>query len=114
MIREFGLSIKFRWSGGGKKMKKRLVRGLVRAKNKKNWLSEGSDEQKTGKNGFPRPRMSRKRRKSTFGRGRRVKNDKNGENGVSATAETEKTPQTGFPTPWMSRKLKKLAFQPLG
>ena len=63
MIREFGLSIKFRWSGGGKK---RLVRGLVRAKNRKNWLSEGSDEQKTGKNGFPRARMSRKQEKMPF------------------------------------------------
>ena len=66
MIREFGLSIKFRWSGGGKKMKKRLVRGLVRAKNKKNWLSEGSDEQETRKNSFPRPRMSRKQEKLAF------------------------------------------------
>ena len=47
MIREFGLSIKFRWSGGGKKMKKRLVRGLGQARNKKNWLSEASDEQET-------------------------------------------------------------------
>ena len=28
MIRELGLRIKFRWSGGGKKMKKWLVRGL--------------------------------------------------------------------------------------
>ena len=35
MIREFGLSIKFQWSGGGKKMKKRLVRGLGQARNKK-------------------------------------------------------------------------------
>ena len=66
MIREFGLSIKFRWSGGGKKMKKRLVRGLVRAKNKKNWLSEGSDEQKTRKTGFPRARMNRKQEKMAF------------------------------------------------
>ena len=79
MIREFGLSIKFRWSGGGgkrfvrglgraenKKMKKRLVRGLGRARNKKKWLSEGSDEQKTGKNGFPRARMSRKQEKLAF------------------------------------------------
>ena len=66
MIREFGLSIKFRWSGGGKKMKKRLVRGLGRARNKINWLSEGSDEQKTEKNGFPRPRMSRKQEKMAF------------------------------------------------
>ena len=66
MIREFGLSIKFRWSGGGKKMKKRLVRGLGRAENKKNWLSEGSDEQKTGKIGFPRARMSRKQEKMAF------------------------------------------------
>ena len=66
MIREFGLSIKFRWSGGGKKMKKRLVRGLGQAENKINWLSEGSDEQKTGKNGFPRARMSRKQEKLAF------------------------------------------------
>ena len=52
MIREFGLSIKFRWSGGGKKMKK--------------WLSEASDEQKTVKNGFPRARTSRKQKKMAF------------------------------------------------
>ena len=57
MIREFGLSIKFRWSGGGGK---RFVRGLGRAENKINWLSEASDEQKTGKIGFPRARTSRK------------------------------------------------------
>ena len=44
MIREFGLRIKFRWSGGGKKMKKRLVRGLGRAENRKNWLSATADE----------------------------------------------------------------------
>ena len=87
MIREFGLSIKFRWSGGGKKMKK--------------WLSEGSDEQETRKNGFLRPRMNRKRRKSTFGRARRVKNDKNS---VSAMAESLKMKKTAFrPRP----KLKK-------
>ena len=60
MIRELGLRIKFRWSGGGKKMKKRLVRGLGRAENRKNWLSEASDEQKTGKIAFPPRRMSRK------------------------------------------------------
>ena len=73
MIREFGLSIKFRWSGGGKKMKKRLVRGLVRAKNKKNWLSEGSDEQKTEKIDFrpwPKSKKRQKRRKRRFGHGR--------------------------------------------
>ncbi len=66
MIREFGLSIKFRWSGGGKKMKKRLVRGLGRARNRKNWLSEGSDEQKTEENGFPTPWMSKKLKKMAF------------------------------------------------
>ena len=66
MIREFGLSIKFRWSGGGKKMKKRLVRGLGRARNKINWLSEASDEQKTRKIGFPRSRTSRKQEKMAF------------------------------------------------
>ena len=63
MIREFGLSIKFRWSGGGKK---RFVRGLGQAENKINWLSEGSDEQKTRKNGFPRARTSRKQEKLAF------------------------------------------------
>ena len=106
-------------------MKKRLVRGLVRAKNKKNWLSEGSDEQKTEKIDFRPCPKSKKRQKQRFGHGRKLKNEKklrfghgrktkNGENCISATAETEKTPQTGFPTPWMSRKLKKQAFQPLG
>ena len=63
MIREFGLSIKFRWSGGGKK---RFVRGLGRAENKINWLSEGSDEQEIGKNSFPRARMSKKQEKMAF------------------------------------------------
>ena len=52
MIREFGLSIKSRWSGGGGKMKK--------------GSSEGSDEQKTRKIGFPRSRMSRKQEKMAF------------------------------------------------
>ena len=80
MIREFGLSIKFRRSGGGEKMEKRFVRGLGRARNKKKiafrglgrarnkkkWLSEASDEQKTGKNGFSRPRMSKKQEKIAF------------------------------------------------
>ena len=66
MIREFGLSIKFRWSGGGKKMKKRLVRGLGRAENRKKWLSEASDEQKTEKIGFPRARTTRKHEKMSF------------------------------------------------
>lgn len=47
-------------------MKKRLVRGLVRAENRKNWFSEGSDEQKTEKNGFPRPRTSKKQEKMAF------------------------------------------------
>lgn len=74
MIREFGLSIKFRWSGGGKK---RFVRGLGRAENKINWLSEGSDEQKTEKIGFrPRPK-SKKQRKQRFGHGRKLKNGEN-------------------------------------
>ena len=63
MIREFGLSIKFRWSGGGGK---RFVRGLGRAENKKKWLSEASDEQEIGKNSFPRPRTSRKQEKVAF------------------------------------------------
>ena len=67
MIREFGLSIKFRWSGGGGK---RFVRGLGRAENKKKWLSEGSDEQKTEKIAF-----------------RGLGRIENGENRLSAVAE---------------------------
>lgn len=49
MIREFGLSIKFRWSGGGEKMEK--------------GSSEASDEQKIEKNSYPRPRMNEKQEK---------------------------------------------------
>ena len=45
--------------------------------------------------------MSRKRRKSTFGRPRRVKNRKNS---VSGTAESEKTEKIDF---WASPKSKK-------
>ena len=91
MIREFGLSIKFRWSGGGKKneekarprpqmsrkQEKMAFRGLGRAENRKNWLSEASDEQKTVKIGFPRPRMSRKQKKMAFRGLGRVENSKN-------------------------------------
>lgn len=84
-----------------RKQEKLVFRGLGRAKNKKNWLSEASDEQKTEKIDFrPRPK-SKKRQKQRFGHGRKTKN---GENCISAMAETEKTPQNGFPTPWMSRK----------
>ena len=43
-----------------KKTEKMASRGFGRAENKKKWLSEASDEQKTGKIGFPRPRTSRK------------------------------------------------------
>ena len=97
MIREFGLSIKFRWSGGGEKMKK--------------GSSEASDEQKTRKIGFPRARMSRKRRKLAFGHGRRVKNN---ENSVSAMAESLKMEKTTFrPRPKVKKRLKQ-AFQPPG
>ena len=94
-----------------KKQEKLAFRGLGWAENSKNWLSEGSDEQKTRKNGFPRPRTSRKWRKSTFGHGRRVKNDKNS---VSAMAGKRKTAKTAFrPRPKLKKRLK-LAFQPLG
>ena len=81
------------------------------SRKQKKWLSEGSDEQKTEKNGFPRARMSRKQQKQRFGHGRKTKN---GENCISATAETGKTPQNGFPTPWKWRKCFKRLFQPLG
>ena len=79
MIREFGLSIKFRWSGGGEKMEKGSSEasdvhktekiGFPRPRTSrklKKWLSGGSDEQKTRKNSFPRARMSRKQEKMAF------------------------------------------------
>ena len=111
MIREFGLSIKFRWSGGGEKMGKRLVRGLGRAENKKKWLSEASDEQKTEKTDFRPCPKSKKRQKQQFGHGRKLKNEKNY---VSATAEKRKTAKTAFrPRPKLKKRLK-MAFQPLG
>ena len=79
MIREFGLSIKFRWSGGGKKMKK--------------WLSEGSDEQETRKNGFPRARMSRKQEKMAFRGLGRAENKKKW---LSETSDEQKTEKKAF------------------
>ena len=57
MIREFGLSIKFRWSGGGKK-----------------------NEEKAR----PRPRTSKKQEKMAF---RGLGRIENGENRLSAMAE---------------------------
>lgn len=60
MIREFGLSIKFRRSGGGKKMKKGSSEASDEQKTGKNGSSEASDEQKTRKIGLPRSRTSRK------------------------------------------------------
>ena len=116
-------------------MKKRLVRGLVRAKNKKNWLSEGSDEQKTGKNGFPRPRMSGKREKMAFRdlgeqknaetahrrltkRRNREKtlvvgrrNAKNAEKCSSSVDETQKTRERARRRPTKCRKRRKTVFR---
>ena len=93
MIREFTLSIKFRWSGGGKK---RLVRGLGRAENKKKWLSETSDEQETRKNSFPRPRMSKKQEKMAFRGLGRAKNKKKW---LSEGSDEQKTEKIDF-RPW--------------
>ena len=49
-----------------KKLKKMAFRGLGRTKNWKKQLSDPSDEQKTGKNSFPTPWMSRKLKKAAF------------------------------------------------
>ena len=73
----------------------------------KKWLSEASDEQKTEKMALLRPRMNRKRRKSTFGRARRVKNDKNS---VSAMAESLKMEKTTFRPRPKNEKRRKLHF----
>ena len=48
------------------KNKKKGIRGLGRTKNRKNWVSDPLDEQKTRKIGFPTPRMNKKREKLTF------------------------------------------------
>ena len=48
------------------KNKKKGIRGLGRTKNRKNWLSDPSDEQKTEKIGFPTPWMNKKREKLAF------------------------------------------------
>ncbi|WP_314809830.1 hypothetical protein [Segatella oris] len=86
-------------------------RGLGRARNKKKWLSEASDEQKTEKIDFRPCPKSKKRQKQRFGHGRKLKN---GENYVSATAEKRKTAKTAFrPRPKLKKRLKQ-AFQPLG
>lgn len=49
-----------------RKQEKLAFRGLGRAENREKWFSEASDEQKTGKIGFPRPRTSRKQEKMAF------------------------------------------------
>ena len=59
--------------------------------NEKKWLSEASDEWKTGKNGFPRPRMSGKLEKMAF---RDLRNAKNAEKCVSNPSESQKCRKT--------------------
>ena len=67
----------------------------------KKWSSETSDEQKIGKNGFPRPRMSGKREKMCFqplGRAKKCRktlvvgwrNAKNAKKCLSSVDETQK------------------------
>jgi len=56
--------------------------------NWKKWLSEGSDEWKTGENGFPRPRRAKECRK-TLVVGRR--NAKNAKKRLSSADEMRKT-----------------------
>ena len=73
--------------------------------------SEASDEQKTGKNGFPRPRMSRKQEKMVFRGLGRAKNKKNW---LSEASDEQKTVKNGFPRPRTSKKQEKLAFRGLG
>ena len=62
-------------------------RGLGRTKNWKKWLSEASDEQKTGKNDFPRSRMSKKLKKTAF---RGLGRTKNGEKWLSNPLDEQK------------------------
>ena len=110
-IREFGWRIKFRWSGGGEKMGKRLVWGLGWAENKKKWLSEASDEQEIGKNSFPRPRTSRKQEKLAF---RGLGWAENSKKWLSETSDEQKTEKIDFrPWPKLKKRLKQ-AFQALG
>ena len=73
--------------------------------------SEASDEQKTEKNGFPTPRMSKKLEKMAF---RPLGRTKNRKKWLSEASDEQKTEKNGFPTPWMSKKQEKTAFQPLG
>ncbi|OFO71741.1 hypothetical protein HMPREF2983_09130 [Prevotella sp. HMSC077E09] len=54
----------------------------------KKWLSETSDEWKTPKNGFPRPRMSRKLKKMCF---QPLGEPKNAEKRSSSADETQKS-----------------------
>jgi len=56
--------------------------------NCKKWLSKASDEWKIGKNGFPRPRMSGKRRKMCF---QPLGEPKNAEKRSSSADEMRKT-----------------------
>ena len=84
---------------------------MAEVKNKKKGSSEASDEQKTEKNSFPTPRMSKKLKKMAF---RGLGRTKNWEKQLSDPSDEQKTGKTGFPTPWMNKKLEKTAFQPLG
>ena len=68
-------------------------------------------EVKNKKKDRPRPRMSRKLKKTAF---RGLGRTKNWEKQLSDPSDEQKTGKNSFPTPWMSRKLEEQAFQPLG
>ena len=59
--------------------------------NGKKWLSEASDEWKTGKNGFPRPRMSGKLKKMCFQPLGEPKNAENAHRRLTKRRNREKT-----------------------
>ena len=68
-------------------------------------------EVKNKKKARPRPRMSRKLKKTAF---RPLGRAENWKKQFSNPLDEQKTGKNSFPTPWMSRKLEKTVFQPLG
>ena len=66
----------------------------------KKGVSEASDEQKTEKNGFPTPRMSKKQEKTAL---QPLGWAKNWKKWLSNPLDEQKTEKNGFPTPWKQK-----------
>ena len=66
---------------------------MAEVKNKKKGSSEASDEQKTEKNSFPTPRMSKKLKKMAF---RGLGRAENWKNRLSNPLDEQKTGKTAF------------------